>query len=273
MASAAMELSDMAEALESSTSVAKSSEELAAAAEQLSATVEEANRSSKEIGIAIQTIAAGAAEQAAATEESSSAAEQIDRGAQVMKERADESLSKISALQGLLVENKAEVDALIAGITKVAESSGIKPPAIFVIGQVVAHAEALVSPEPRPLRGARLGIFAPRSELSEALQGAGAEVLLAPLPLTAAARLVIGQSPLSGWIVRTDQELEALDQERATTGFLGGITLWCMGAVLASLARERNWACAADIEGEGSPAHAIAKLRDSLPTPSSGRSL
>jgi uroporphyrinogen III methyltransferase/synthase len=174
--------------------------------------------------------------------------------------------------QGTLPRQRS-VRAPLAEIAKVAESSGIKPPAIFVIGQVVAHAEALVSPEPRPLRGARLGIFAPRSELSEALQGAGAEVLLAPLPLTAAARLVIGQSPLSGWIVRTDQELEALDQERATTGFLGGITLWCMGAVLASLARERNWACAADIEGEGSPAHAIAKLRDSLPTPSSGRSL
>ena len=125
MASAAMELSDMAEALENSTSVAKSSEELAAAAEELSATVEEANRSAKEIGAAIQIIATGAATQAAATEESSSAAEQIDKSAAIMKDRADEALGKVAALQGLLIENKTEVDALIAGITRVAESSAV----------------------------------------------------------------------------------------------------------------------------------------------------
>jgi hypothetical protein len=152
----------------------------------------------------------------------------------------------------------------LAEIANVADASGIKPPAIFVIGQVVAHAEVLESSEPRPLRGERFGMFAPPSELSEALQDAGAEVLLAPAPLTAAARLVIGLAPLSGWIVRTERELDALDQERATTGFLAGIPLWCMGAVLADLARARNWACPADLEGAGSPSHAIAKLRDLL---------
>jgi uroporphyrin-III C-methyltransferase/precorrin-2 dehydrogenase/sirohydrochlorin ferrochelatase len=165
--------------------------------------------------------------------------------------------------QGTLPRQRS-VRAPLAEIANVADASGIKPPAIFVIGQVVAHAEVLESSEPRPLRGERFGMFAPPSELSEALQDAGAEVLLAPAPLTAAARLVIGLAPLSGWIVRTERELDALDQERATTGFLAGIPLWCMGAVLADLARARNWACPADLEGAGSPSHAIAKLRDLL---------
>jgi hypothetical protein len=165
--------------------------------------------------------------------------------------------------QGTLPRQRS-VRAPLAEIANVADASGIKPPAIFVIGQVVAHAEVLESSEPRPLRGERFGMFAPPSELSEALQDAGAEVLLAPAPLTAAARLVIGLAPLSGWIVRTERELDALDQERATTGFLAGIPLWCMGAVLADLARARNWACPADFEGAGSPSHAIAKLRDLL---------
>jgi hypothetical protein len=156
------------------------------------------------------------------------------------------------------------VRAPLAEIAKVVETSGIKPPAIFVIGQVVAHAEALASPEPRPLRGARLGMFAPRSELSEALQDAGAEVLLAPVPLTAAARLVIGLAPLSGWIVRTPRELEALDGEKATHGTLAKVTLWCMGGALASLARERNWPNVGSFGDSDSTSDYVAGLRELL---------
>jgi hypothetical protein len=84
-------------------------------------------------------------------------------------------------------------------------------------------------------------MFTPRSALSDALQEAGAEVLLAPAPFTAAARLVIGVAPLAGWIVRSVRELDTLDRERAGAGFLDGITLWCMGGELAKLARNRNW--------------------------------
>ena len=165
--------------------------------------------------------------------------------------------------QGTLPRQRS-VRAPLAEIAKVAETSEIRPPAIFVIGQVVAHAEALRSPAPRPLCGARIGLFAPRSELSEALQDAGAEVFLAPAPLTAAARLVIGSAPLSGWIVQKPCELDALDREKATSGFLSGGSLWCMGAALAALARERNWTQVAQLDGNGSPSRTVAKLREFL---------
>jgi len=173
--------------------------------------------------------------------------------------------------QGTLPRQRS-VRAPLAEIAKVAESSGIKPPAIFVIGQVVAHAEALESSEPRPLRGARLGMFAPRSELSEALQDAGAVVLLAPAPLTAAARLVIGLAPLSGWIVLTSQELEVLDGEKATHGTLDKVGLWCLGGALASLARERNWPVVEELGDNDSPSVHVARLRQTLEAAPSGQS-
>jgi uroporphyrin-III C-methyltransferase / precorrin-2 dehydrogenase / sirohydrochlorin ferrochelatase len=161
--------------------------------------------------------------------------------------------------QGTLPRQRS-VRAPLAEIAKVAETSGIQPPAIFVIGQVVAHAEALASPTPRPLRGARIGLFAPRSELSEALQDAGAEVFLPPAPLTAAARLVIGSAPLSGWIVQNPCELDALDREKATSSFLSGSALWCMGTALAALARERNWPQVVQLDGNGASSQIAAQL-------------
>jgi uroporphyrin-III C-methyltransferase/precorrin-2 dehydrogenase/sirohydrochlorin ferrochelatase len=168
--------------------------------------------------------------------------------------------------QGTLPGQRS-VRAPLSELAAAAKSSGIRPPAIFVIGQVVAHAEALESRAPRPLRGARIGLFAPAGELGDALQAAGAEVLLAPDPLTAAARLVIVSGPLSGWIVRTPRELEALERERAAHGFLQGGTLWCVGASLTALARARSCPNVAELDGN-SPPHVVAKLREALDAPS-----
>ena len=165
--------------------------------------------------------------------------------------------------QGTLPRQRS-VRSPLEEIAKVAESSGIKPPAIFVIGQVVAYAEALESPEMRPLRDARLAMFAPRSELSEALQDAGAEVLLAPMPLTPAARLVIGLAPLSGWIVQSVRELDALDCEKAARGTVTKVTLWCMGAALADLARKRNWQAVMQLGGEGASPNPLTTLLEYL---------
>jgi hypothetical protein len=165
--------------------------------------------------------------------------------------------------QGTLPRQRS-VRAPLAEIAKVAETSGIQPPAIFVIGQVVAHAEALASPTPRPLRGARIGLFAPRSELSEALQDAGAEVFLPPAPLTVAARLVIGSAPLSGWIVQTSRDLDALDRERATNGFLAGGTLWCAGAALSALANEHDWPHVVQLDGNVSSSQTVVVMAEIL---------
>ncbi len=165
--------------------------------------------------------------------------------------------------QGTLAGQRS-VRASLAEIVKVAQGDAIKPPAIFVIGQVVAHAETLVSTLPRPLRGARIALFAPRSQLGDAIQDAGAEVLLAPAPLTAASRLVIGTAPLAGWFVQTERELDTLERESAARSLLGGGALWCMGGELADLARRRAWPRVLELDGNASLADTLLKLGEAV---------
>ena len=165
--------------------------------------------------------------------------------------------------QGTLPGQRS-VRAPLAEIAKVAATSGIKPPAVFVIGQVVAHADELESATPRPLRGARFAMFAPRSQLSDALEDAGAAVLLVPAPLTKAARLVVGAAPLSGWIIRAEREFDVLDHEKARHGFVAEGPWWCLGGTLAEHARRRNGPTVAEFAESDAPAVLIAKLGQSL---------
>jgi uroporphyrin-III C-methyltransferase / precorrin-2 dehydrogenase / sirohydrochlorin ferrochelatase len=150
--------------------------------------------------------------------------------------------------------------APLSAIATVAKQQGIKPPAVFVIGQVVSHAEELESHAPRPLRGQRIALFAPAAELGKALQEAGADVLAVPEPLTKAARLVLGAAPLDGWIVRTEPELEVVERERAAHGWPREARLWCVGAGLAALAREQGWTSIATIATASSSAQIVAQL-------------
>jgi len=62
-------------------------------------------------------------EQAAAAEESAAAVAQVEKAAKLMKERADISVEKAGTLQKLLVQNKANVDDLIRGISEIAEAN------------------------------------------------------------------------------------------------------------------------------------------------------
>jgi uroporphyrin-III C-methyltransferase/precorrin-2 dehydrogenase/sirohydrochlorin ferrochelatase len=161
--------------------------------------------------------------------------------------------------QGTLPGQRS-VRAPLSEIAAAAKRQGIKPPAIFVVGQVVAHAMELESRAPRPLRGQRIALFAPAAELGRALQDAGADILAVPDPLTRAARLVLGAGPLASWIVRTEAELHALERERATNAIPEKSVLWCLGPGLAGLARERGFASATSIAPGASPLQIVEKL-------------
>ncbi|HEY5284739.1 MAG TPA: SAM-dependent methyltransferase, partial [Polyangia bacterium] len=166
--------------------------------------------------------------------------------------------------QGTLPRQRS-VRAPLHEIAKVAEGSEIHPPAIFVIGQVVAHAEALAPSTPtKPLRGVRIGLFAPRSDFSRALEAAGAEVFVAPLPLTAAARLVIGSAPLSAWIVQSEQELNALEREWSSRGFPADGALVCTGGARANMAGARPWSQVIEVECGDPLSQTLAMLGESL---------
>jgi uroporphyrinogen III methyltransferase/synthase len=116
-------------------------------------------------------------------------------------------------------------------------AAGIRPPAIFVIGPTVRRAAALGWFTSRPLSGERLGLFARADGLSQLLDVAGAEVVEAPRPLGPAARVAIGAAPMTGWILRGADEVEALEEERGAAGWSDRLRTFCVGRQAAARAR------------------------------------
>jgi uroporphyrinogen III methyltransferase/synthase len=150
--------------------------------------------------------------------------------------------------QGTLAGQRS-VRAPIADLVAAANKAQLRPPAIFVIGRVVAHAEALAAPVPDPLAGKRIGVFAPCAELAQALRSAGAEVLCPPVPLTKAARLVLGRAPVTAFVLRAPQELTALGEARTTGVVPTDTILCCLDEALAEQARSHGWARVATLDG------------------------
>jgi hypothetical protein len=150
--------------------------------------------------------------------------------------------------QGTLAGQRS-VRAPIMDLVAAAQKAQLRPPAIFVIGRVVAHAEALAPPVPAPLAGKCIAIFAPCPELADPLAAAGAQVLCPPLPLTKTARLVLGRAPLTAFVVRSPQELAALDDARATGVLSSEAKLWCLDEALSERARRHGWPRVATLDG------------------------
>lgn len=114
---AANELSTIADELKNATDVGKSAEEVASAAEELSSAVEEINRAATQIMTALDQIDRGAQQQSGASQQSASAIAQIEKGARVSQDNAREALEKGNRITGQLQENRAAVEALVAGVT------------------------------------------------------------------------------------------------------------------------------------------------------------
>ena len=74
--------------------------------------------------------------------------------------------------------------------------------------------EPRLVPSPAPGRRAAAWSRPRRRGWSEALEAAGAEVVRSRAPLTPATRVVIGADPLTGCVLRSAAEVDALDDER-----------------------------------------------------------
>ena len=107
-------------------------------------------------------------------------------------------------------------------------------------------------------------MFGPPSPLGERLEDMGADVLVPPRPFSAAARLVVGAAPVTGWIVGAPEELECLDRERSTSRVVDGAIAWCMSSALAERARERGWSRVVDLGGSGADTDVVEALTKSL---------
>jgi uroporphyrin-III C-methyltransferase/precorrin-2 dehydrogenase/sirohydrochlorin ferrochelatase len=145
------------------------------------------------------------------------------------------------------------VISTVAELPSAVVAAGLQPPAVFAIGPTIRHAETLDWVSRLPLAGQRLLVPASRPEQSTLLETAGAEVVMLPLPVTPAARVVMGALPLTGCVVSSPAEVDWFDEERGGPGWDENLQAWCVGAAAAGRARERGWSgvreLAEDIDG------------------------
>ncbi len=152
------------------------------------------------------------------------------------------------------------VVATLADLPAVVEEEGLGPPALFAIGPTVGHSETLNWVARLPLTGQRLVVPSSQKDLAVALEAAGAEVVLLPLPVTPAARVVMGALPLTGSVTCTAPEIDWLDEERGGPGWSDEMVAWCIGREAAARARERGWPGVRELEETVDDRELVARI-------------
>ncbi len=161
---------------------------------------------------------------------------------------------------------KAPVSELPEAIVK----AKLEPPALFIIGPTVRHADHLDWFGSRPLQGQRLVMVGSGGSLGPELEFAGAELVEVPLPVTPASRIVMGALPLSGCVFRNEEEVEALDEERLGLGWGQEVVAWCLSTETAERARRLGWQKIEQLEGPTTEVDLVSALL-SHPPHSSGQ--
>jgi uroporphyrin-III C-methyltransferase/precorrin-2 dehydrogenase/sirohydrochlorin ferrochelatase len=141
------------------------------------------------------------------------------------------------------------VTAAVSELPAAVVAAGLEPPALFVIGPTVKHAEHLDWFTTRPLHGHRLVMAGSGGGLCLELEMAGAELIEVPLPVTPSARIVMGALPISGCIFRNEEEVEALDEERLGLGWDQTVVAWCLSPEAAARAKRLGWQRIEIVEG------------------------
>lgn len=161
--------------------------------------------------------------------------------------------------QGTTARQRRVVSTL-AGLQEAVAAAGLGPPALFAIGPTVRHAERLDWYGALPLAGERLLMASSSARLVSTLEAAGADVVLLPLPVTPAARVVMAALPLTGCVVRDRAEVDWLDRERDSPGWSDGLTAWCLGREAAARGRERGWAPVVELPDGPDCAELVARI-------------
>ena len=167
------------------------------------------------------------------------------------------------------------VVATIGTLADRIEDAGIEPPALFVVGSTVRHVRELDWFGSRPLAGTRLAIVSPAGELGEMLEASGAELVIdimptllemteVPLPVTPAARVVLGALPISGWVLRQADEVDAIDEERDNPGFTVDTVVWTLTPEATARARAREWRHIIEVPGRAPAKDVLTAIRRSF---------
>ena len=138
--------------------------------------------------------------------------------------------------------------------------AGIKPPALFVIGPSVAHADKLDWFGSRPLFGERMVVIAPARSIVDELEINGAEVLEIPLPFSPAARVAIEALPLTGCVLKSVDEVDALDDERDGKSWGSEVVAWCLSEEAGERAQQLGWKLVRNIANTGTENGVIEQI-------------
>ncbi len=137
--------------------------------------------------------------------------------------------------------HQRSVISSLSDLPNAIKKAGMRPPGLFVIGPTVRHAGRLDWYGGRPLAGQRLAIMEPSGSLGGHLEENGAQLVEVSYPLSQAARVVIGAMPITGCVLRTESEVEALDEERISTDWGPDVVAWCLSKEAAVRARALGW--------------------------------
>jgi uroporphyrin-III C-methyltransferase/precorrin-2 dehydrogenase/sirohydrochlorin ferrochelatase len=162
------------------------------------------------------------------------------------------------------------VQAAVSELPEAIADAHLEPPALFIIGPTVQHADHLDWFGSRPLHGQRLVMIGTGGSLGAELEFAGVELVEVPLPVTPASRVVMGALPLSGCVFRNEEEVEALDEERLGLGWGSEVVAWCLGTKTAERARRLGWQKIEELGGPLTEVDLVSALL-SQPPRSSGQ--
>jgi methyl-accepting chemotaxis protein len=120
---AAQSLASLSEQLRTGRAAASAAEQIASAAEELSATIQELSGAASQISTAVEQINRGAQQQAAAAQQTSAALVQIEKSAQTAQDRSRLANERVASMEKSLIESRASVDELIAGVIDALEKT------------------------------------------------------------------------------------------------------------------------------------------------------
>lgn len=122
--------------------------------------------------------------------------------------------------------SQRHVIATISELPEAAERTGIRPPALFVVGATVEHERRLGWLRRAPLAGRRVVVPMGWTELAEALETAGAEVVETTVPPSPSAEIRIRALPVTDWIAVSADDVTHLAGARSRVDPDPASVLW-----------------------------------------------
>ncbi len=163
--------------------------------------------------------------------------------------------------QGTTAAQRTVVSTL-SQLTAAIEEAGLEPPALFAIGPTIGHVKNLDWFSSMPLAGKRLATTSTNRKLAAALEDHGAEMVILPIPVTPAARVVMSALPLSGCVVRSRADVDWLDDEMSNPGWTPTSTAWCLGPEAAGRARQRGWVHVVELDEGIDCDHLVSRIAE-----------